>query len=111
MVNPLSGGGIVNAMKAGRHAAETTVEALRASDTRAAFLQRYHERWMSLLGDDHVRFYRVKEQLAKFDDEFYNRLARTVNGIAPDKRTLNRVFASALMQHPSLLPVIARYFV
>jgi digeranylgeranylglycerophospholipid reductase len=111
MVNPLSGGGIVNAMKAGRLAAETTVAALQAGDTRAAFLQRYHERWMELLGEDHLRFYRVKEQLAKFDDDFYNRLARTVNGIAPAKRTLNRIFASALMQHPTLLPVIARYFV
>lgn len=111
MINPLSGGGIVNAMKAGRLAAETAVEALQAGDTRAEFLQRYHQRWMSLLGEDHLRFYRVKEQLAKFDDEFYNRLARTVNGIAPDKRTLNRIFAAALMQHPSLLPVIARYFV
>ena len=111
MVNPLSGGGIVTAMKAARIAAETAVEALRAGDTSAARLQRFHQRWMALLGDDHVRFYRVKETLGKFDDGFYNQLARTVNGIPLEKRTLGRVFGSALMQHPSLLPVIARYFV
>ena len=111
MVNPLSGGGIVTAMKAARIAAETAVEALRAGDTSAARLQRYHQRWMALLGDDHVRFYRVKETLGKFDDAFYNQLARTVNNIPPQRRTLGRVFGSALMQHPSLLPVIARYFV
>ena len=111
MVNPLSGGGIVTAMKAARLAAETAVEALRAGDTSAARLQRYHQRWMALLGDDHVRFYRVKETLGKFDDGFYNQLARTVNGIPLEKRTLGRVFGAALLQHPSLLPVIARYFV
>jgi digeranylgeranylglycerophospholipid reductase len=111
MVNPLSGGGIVTAMKAARLAAETAVEALRANDTSAARLQRYHQRWMSLLGDDHVRFYRVKETLGKFDDGFYNQLARTVNGIPLERRTLGRVFGAALLQHPSLLPVIARYFV
>lgn len=111
MVNPLSGGGIVNAMKAGRLAAEVATDALAARDTSAARLQRYHESWMSLLGEDHLRFYRIKEALNKFDDGFYNRLARTVNGIPYEKRTLGRIFGAALMQHPSLLPVVARYFV
>ena len=111
MVNPLSGGGIVNAMKAGRLAAEVATDALAANDVGAARLQRFHEAWMSLLGEDHLRFYRVKEALNKFDDGFYNRLARTVNGIPYEKRTLGRIFGAALMQHPSLLPVVARYFV
>jgi digeranylgeranylglycerophospholipid reductase len=111
MVNPLSGGGIVNAMKAGRLAAEVATDALAANDVSAARLQRFHEAWMSLLGEDHLRFYRVKEALNKFDDGFYNRLARTVNGIPYEKRTLGRIFGAALMQHPSLLPVVARYFV
>ena len=111
MINPLSGGGIVTAMKAGRLAGRTAASALADHDTSAARLQRYHAEWMALMGDDHERFYRIKEALNKFDDDFYNRLARTVNGIAPDKRTLGRVFAQALMQHPSLLPVAARYFV
>ena len=35
MINPLSGGGIVNAMKAGRLAAEVGVAALAAGDVRA----------------------------------------------------------------------------
>jgi digeranylgeranylglycerophospholipid reductase len=111
MINPLSGGGIVNAMKAGRLAGRTAADALRAHDTSAARLQRYHDAWMSLLGDDHLRFYRIKEALNKFDDRFYNDLARIVNGIPLERRTLGRIFAQALMQHPSLLPVAARYFV
>ena len=111
MVNPLSGGGIVNAMKAGRLAANVAADALSRGDTSAARLQRYHEEWMALLGEDHLRFYRIKEALNKFDDGFFNRLARTVNGIPLEKRTLGRIFGAALMQHPTLLPVVARYFV
>jgi digeranylgeranylglycerophospholipid reductase len=111
MVNPLSGGGIVNAMKAGRLAAETAVRALKAGDASARRLQEFHERWMSMLGDDHLRFYKLKEALNKFDDGFYNDLARTVNGIPLPRRTLGRIFASALVHHPSLLPLAARYFV
>ena len=110
MINPLSGGGIVNAMKSGRLAAETTVVALRSGNTTARALESYHARWMRLLGDDHVRFYRVKEALARFDDAFYDNLARTVNRIPEPRRTLRRIFGEALVRHPTLLPVVAKYF-
>jgi digeranylgeranylglycerophospholipid reductase len=111
MVNPLSGGGIVNAMKAGRLAARTATAALAAHDVSASRLQRYHTDWMALLGDDHERFYKIKEALNRFDDGFYNSLARRLNGIPPERRTLGRIFATALVTHPTLIPVAARYFV
>jgi digeranylgeranylglycerophospholipid reductase len=110
MVNPLSGGGIVNAMKAGRLAARVAVQAVAAGDTSAARLQQYHDEWMRLLGDDHLRYYRLKEAISKFDDGFLDGLARTVNQIPPSRRTLGRIFASALVQHPALIPVAARFF-
>jgi digeranylgeranylglycerophospholipid reductase len=110
MVNPLSGGGIVNAMKAGRIAARVAARAFAANDTSAAFLSTYHAEWMALLGEDHLRYYRLKEAISKFDDAFLNRLARTVNDISPQRRTLGRIFASALVHHPSLIPVAARFF-
>lgn len=111
MINPLSGGGIVNAMKAGRLAADVGADALSANDTSAARLQRYHDAWMKMLGDDHVRFHRLKDALSKYDDSFFDNLARTVNKIAYEKRTLRRIFGSALVHHPTLLPVVAKYFV
>ncbi|MGH7719614.1 MAG: NAD(P)/FAD-dependent oxidoreductase [Gemmatimonadaceae bacterium] len=110
MINPLSGGGIVNAMKAGRLLAQTAAAALCAGDVGENRLRQYHTAWMSLLGDDHVRFYRLKDMLGKFDDAFYNSLARTVNRIPQQKRSLRRIFASALARHPALFPVIAKYF-
>jgi len=110
MINPLSGGGIVNAMKSGRLAAETAVAALRSGNTSASALESYHARWMRLLGDDHVRFYRVKEALARFDDAFFDNLARTVNRIPEPRRTLRRIFGAALVRHPALLPVVGKYF-
>jgi digeranylgeranylglycerophospholipid reductase len=111
MINPLSGAGIVNAMKAGRLAGETARDAIAADDTSARRLARYQSRWMALIGDDHARFYRIKEALGRFDDAFYDRLAGTVLGIPQSHRTLGRIFAAALVRQPALLPVIARYFV
>ncbi|PYO36305.1 MAG: digeranylgeranylglycerophospholipid reductase [Gemmatimonadetes bacterium] len=111
MVNPLSGGGIVNAMKSGRLAGRAAAAAIRAGDTSEARLASYHQAWMDLLGEAHVKYYRIKQALADLDDAFFNRLARTVNGIPSHKRTLGRVFAHALVRHPQLIPVAARFFV
>jgi len=109
-VNPLSGGGIINAMKAGRIAGRHAAEAIRAGDTSAQRLEACHAEWMALLGEDHRLYYRIKKTLGTFDDAFFNALARTVNGIAPEKRSVGRVFAHALVKHPSLLPIAARLF-
>lgn len=111
MINPLSGAGIVNAMKAGRLAGRHAAAALAEGDSSAARLQRYHDDWMKLLGEDHLKYYRLKEAISGLDDEFFNRLARTVNRIPLEKRTLGRIFAHALVRHPALIPVAARFFI
>jgi digeranylgeranylglycerophospholipid reductase len=111
MINPLSGGGIVNAMKAGRLAGRTAAAAIRAADTSARRLSAYHHAWMDLLGNDHLKYYRIKHALEDLDDSFFNGLARTVNGIPLEKRTLGRLFAHALVKHPQLIPVAARFFI
>jgi digeranylgeranylglycerophospholipid reductase len=110
MVNPLSGGGIVNAMKAGRLAGQTAAAAVCAGDTSAARLAGYHAAWMQLLGNDHLKYYQIKQALEQLDDAFYDALARTVQRVPLAKRTLGRVFAHALIRHPTLIPVAARFF-
>jgi digeranylgeranylglycerophospholipid reductase len=111
MINPLSGGGIVNAMKAGRLAGRTAAAAIRERDTGAERLAAYHREWMALLGEDHLKYYRIKQALEDLDDGFFNGLARTVNAIPEEKRTLGRIFVHALVKHPQLIPVAARFFV
>jgi digeranylgeranylglycerophospholipid reductase len=111
MINPLSGGGINNAMKAGRLAGGTAAAAIRDGDTSERRLSRYHRDWMELQGEDHLKYYRIKQALDHMEDGFLNSLARTVNKISPEKRTLGRVFTHALIKHPQLIPLAARYFV
>jgi len=111
MINPLSGGGINNAMKAGRLAGCTAAAAIRERDTSERRLSKYHQAWMELMGEDHLKYYRIKQALEHMDDDFLNSLARTANKISPEKRTLGRVFTHALIKHPQLIPLAARYFV
>lgn len=110
MINPLSGGGIVNAMKAGRLAGRTAAAAIREGDTSEHRLAPYHRAWMELLGEDHLKYYRIKQALEPLKDDFFNGLARTMNRIPQEKRTLGRIFAHALVRHPQLIPVAARFF-
>ncbi|HEY3220878.1 MAG TPA: NAD(P)/FAD-dependent oxidoreductase [Gemmatimonadales bacterium] len=111
MINPLSGGGITNAMKAGRLAGRAAAAAVRANDTSERRLASYHRAWMELLGEDHLKYYRIKQALENIDDASFNKLARTVNNIPRGKRTIGRIFAHALIKHPQLIPVAARFFV
>src|SRR5213594_517798 len=106
MLNPHSGGGITNAMKAGRLAGCTAAAAVREHDTSESRLASYHKAWMDLLGEDHLKYYRLKQALEHMDDAFLNALARTVNKIPSDKRTLGRVLMKAIVKHPQLIPVV-----
>ncbi|MFQ6059640.1 MAG: geranylgeranyl reductase family protein [Anaerolineae bacterium] len=61
-VDPLTGGGIPNAMMAGRLAAEVAAQAIAAGDTSAEALALYEERWMAGRGRKMARNYRLKER-------------------------------------------------
>jgi len=59
-VDPLTGGGIVNAMIAGRMAAEVAVAAIAAGDTSTGFLKQYQDRWSGTAGRKSQRNYRLR---------------------------------------------------
>jgi digeranylgeranylglycerophospholipid reductase len=61
-VDPLTGGGIANAMIAGRLAAEVAAKAIASGDTSAEALALYEERWMVGRGRKMARNYRLKER-------------------------------------------------
>ncbi len=110
MVNPLSGAGIVSGMKAGRLAGRHAARALRSGDASAAALQAYHDEWMALVGRDHVWYHRMNDAIQGAGDAFLDELARLTNAIPERKRTMGRIFARALVRHPTLIPVAARCF-
>ncbi len=80
-VDPLTGGGIVNALAAGRLAAQTAAQALEARDTSAAFLRRYEEAWQAGTGRKMQRNYRLRQRFApeqRSDERFLRAFALAV---------------------------------
>ena len=63
-VDPLTGGGIGNAMLAGRLAAQVAAQALADGDVSAARLAAYQEQWQAGVGRKMARNYRLKERYA-----------------------------------------------
>lgn len=61
-VDPLTGGGIINAMAAGRLAAEVAASAMEAGDTSARGLARYENEFERLTGRNLKRNYRLRER-------------------------------------------------
>lgn len=63
-VDPLTGGGIGNAMQAGQLAARVVTQALTEGDVSAARLAAYQEQWQAGVGRKMARNYRIKERHA-----------------------------------------------
>ncbi len=110
-VNPLTGGGIVPAMRAGAIAGQVAAEAFQHGDVSASFLSRYADRWQKELGAHHQRMDRIKEGVLRLRDEDFNRLAEVSAELEPEQRTLAAILKRALIRKPRLLLDVARAFV
>lgn len=108
-VNPLSGGGIISGMIGGMIAGQVAAEAIGMNDL--AHLAEYEKRWHKRLGWRHEVFYRIKEAVSTFSDDFLNNLANSALKLPEEKRTLGGVFRTALWNQPSMLLDVAKVFV
>lgn len=61
-VDPLTGGGIINAMTSGRIAAQVAAQALQAADVSASGLVAYQVEAERVLGRRLLRSYRLRER-------------------------------------------------
>ena len=110
MANPLTGGGIINAMVAGKIAAEIAAESCEQNDHSEKILQKYAKQWHKAEGHQFGKFYNIKEAIFKFTDDDFDHIASKVLDIPPEKRTLLAVFRVALIKRPSLIIDVIKLF-
>ncbi len=108
-VNPLSGGGIASGMIGGKIAGTIAGEAVKLN--KPDHILTYDKAWHDRLGKRHETFNRIKEGIYNFSDDKFNSIAHSVLKIPIEKRTLGKVFTTALVNNPSLLIDIAKVFV
>ena len=108
-VNPLSGGGIASGMIGGSIAGRIAAEAIKMN--KLEHILTYDKAWNDRLGKRHVIFNRIKEGIFNFSDEKFNKIAHSIEKIPFEKRTLGKVFTTALINQPSLLVDVAKVFI
>ncbi|MGM0771186.1 MAG: NAD(P)/FAD-dependent oxidoreductase [Halobacteriota archaeon] len=79
--DPITGGGIINAMDAGKIAGEIAVKAIRKEDCSTKVLQEYEELWRETIGREIDSSLIVKETFVKFTDENLNSLAASLQNV------------------------------
>ena len=108
--NAISGGGIINAMKAGKIAAEVAKEAIDKNDISERTLKQYGKKWHKKQGKANHKFYIIKGIIENIDNEILNKITEELNSKLFKKRTLIRVFAKVLIKYPKLILELPKLF-
>ena len=105
--DPLSGGGIVNALIGGKMAGEVAAEAVHKQDFSKKQLSRYQKQWERKMKKVLQLAYRIKNIIHEFKDEDFNKIADVVLELPLEKRTNVELFKVALRKHPKLILELA----
>ncbi len=109
-VNPVTGGGIVTAMLAGRIAGQVAGKAIKECDVSGERLVEYSDEWRKTQGKNHERMHRIKQAIYKLTDDDINATADSVLALPETKRTLGNIFKKALVKQPAMLFDIMKVF-
>ncbi|MAX10489.1 MAG: digeranylgeranylglycerophospholipid reductase [Candidatus Marinimicrobia bacterium] len=105
-INPLTGGGIASAMKAGMYAGKVSSSII--DDPSEVRMSPY----IKFINDDFIKrhkiLYNIKEAVSKLSDSDFDRIAMSVSKIPKDKLTLAKIFKSAVYKKPSLVFDVVR---
>lgn len=99
--DPISGGGIINAMIAGNIAGEVASKAIKSGDTSRSSLIEYEKRWHKRIGRTFRHLKIIREGVLKLNDKSLNDLADVL--AKSKKRTMIELFWTALKNEPRLL--------
>ena len=109
MADPLTGGGIANAMYAGIHAGRVAADAIDAGDTSKEFFQRYEEAWREKFEDKMYRNWMAKEKFAKMDDDMLNKIIDAISTVPMDEISTYTILKAVEEKYPELLEDLADF--
>jgi len=102
-VNPVTGGGILAAITAGKIAGLVAAQAIARNDWSVNVLKEYQTEWDKNVGKDYARFYKIKEWMTELTDDELDEIANLLQKIPPDDINIMTVFKIALRNKPALL--------
>ena len=79
--DPITGGGIINAMEAGKIAGEVAYNAISKGDVSTKALKEYEDKWRTTIGHEIDNSLIVKNTFTSFTDKEINSLAHSLEGV------------------------------
>lgn len=107
--DPITGGGIANALSAGYYAGVVASEAIEKNDFSANYLRRYDELWKADFGWKLRRNKKLQEFFLKLSDEALNDLAKSIAGKKIKDMSIEAIVSELLKKNPSLLEVLKSF--
>ncbi|MFQ5974812.1 MAG: NAD(P)/FAD-dependent oxidoreductase [Candidatus Hydrothermarchaeales archaeon] len=107
-IDPLSGGGIYNAMHCGIIAAEVLSEAVKENDFSEKFLMKYEERWRKEVGEALMRSLNIKIGFEKMSDEDLNAVAKVMSDLKLENFDIKDMGKSLMEMPPEVIAFIQR---
>jgi len=101
--DPLTGGGIINAMRAGVLAGQAAARAVSTEDASQAALREYEGRWKSSFGKQLVKSYNAKKFFLSLDDDDFNHLVKSLYGRDISSMHTKDLLRFLFRQNPKLL--------
>ncbi|MDD1749626.1 MAG: NAD(P)/FAD-dependent oxidoreductase [Methanothrix sp.] len=101
--DPLTGGGIINAMRAGIMAGEMAGKAVSSGDVSTAALKEYEDRWRSSIGKQIEKRYHAKKFFLKLTDDDLNHLAQSLHGKDLSRMHTRDLLKFLFKQNPKML--------
>ncbi len=108
--DPVTGGGIINALEGGKLAGEVAKEAVRLQDFSLKVLQRYESAWRASFGKTLDRNYRIKEFFVKLSDEDLNKLVHSLEGLTIEEMSVSGLMRRVISRNPRLLMGLRHLF-
>ncbi len=102
LIDPLTGGGILNGCLSGKYAGEVAAEIADGGASEDA-LRPYERRWRARMEEELARHYLIKERLIRVDDETINKVIRAVAEIGVERLTTQAVLDAIRIRHPEIL--------
>ncbi|MBL7148568.1 MAG: NAD(P)/FAD-dependent oxidoreductase [Candidatus Cloacimonetes bacterium] len=109
-VNPITGGGVVQAMIAGSIAGKVAAQAVKEKRFDKKFLKEYRKEWNKRLGKTQKTMFLMKEKFMNMNDERFNRIVEFCQKIPRDKFSLKTLFTEAVKGDPKLMIDVAKAF-
>ncbi|TLZ54401.1 MAG: NAD(P)/FAD-dependent oxidoreductase, partial [Methanobacteriota archaeon] len=103
MIDPVTGGGILNGCLSGKYAGELAAQAVAGGDVGDSLVKAYEKRWRARLEESLYRNYMIKEKLLTMEDALINKIIRAIAEVGLTRVSTHDILSALRTKHPELV--------